>query len=551
MEITREQLEYYRPLNLNLTLANSEEDILKVTDVVYSGLTLEPHNKTKTRNNLKILILNLISNHHEDKFMFTGVHLNEKKYIANRYNKNQVGKRITKLVHALDKAGYIDMYKGFRTPQFSRITRVLPLDKLLRLVREQGINPDLIFHRPDTETIICQKSIKVRGLKNKVKEPLNYEDTEEIRSFRKLMVDYNNLLNETHIDVINQGREGIRFGDSSHPVKINQNKKFMRRIFNSKDFTEGGRIYGGFWQQLNSEWRSKIIINGQPTREVDYSGLGIATLYDKYEILKFTGDAYDLSSIGYKYDKYSFKELRPLLKFALMIMINSSNSGEALHAIKDKVKKDEELPQDVNLEELIEAFTKRHEPISQFFYKGMGGIQYRMDSEICAKVISFFLYEIKRKSKMLKLFEIYKQKALELGHKEFKGFTVPDGKGGREEITEEAIKENEPWDYGGVPVLTIHDSFVVSSELEDVLRWQMEAQYKLELGLKWNKEIPTKKEGQGESKNILNEEENKRVDAFFNNHNKKWFSSYYKLDEEPKEFIYRNKWHYIEIKKNT
>ena len=128
---------------------------------------------------------------------------------------------------------------------------------------------------------------------------------------------------------------------------------------------------------------------------------------------------------------------------------------------------------------------------------------------------------------------------------------MPDGKGGREEITEEAIKEKEPWDYGGVPVLTIHDSFVVSSELEDVLRWQMEAQYKLELGLKWNKEIPTKKEGQGDNKNILNEEENKRVDTFFNNHNKKWFSGYYILDEEPKEFIYRNKWHYIEIKKNT
>ena len=150
----------------------------------------------------------------------------------------------------------------------------------------------------------------------------------------------------------------------SDPVKINQNKKFMRRIFNSKDFTEGGRIYGGFWQQLNSEWRSKIIINGQSTSEVDYSGLGISTLYDKYEIPKFTGDAYDLSSVGYKYDKYNFKELRPLLKFALMIMINSSNSGEALHAIKDKVKKDEELPQDVNLVELIEAFTKRHQPIS-------------------------------------------------------------------------------------------------------------------------------------------------------------------------------------------
>ena len=79
MEVTREQLEHYRPLNLNLTLVNGEEDILKVTDIVYSGLKLEPHNKSKTLNNLKVLILNLVINHHEDKFMFTGVHLNEKK----------------------------------------------------------------------------------------------------------------------------------------------------------------------------------------------------------------------------------------------------------------------------------------------------------------------------------------------------------------------------------------------------------------------------------------------------------------------------------------
>ncbi len=59
MEVTREQLEHYRPLNLNLTLANGEEDILKVTDVVCSRLTLELYNKSKTLNNIKVLILNL------------------------------------------------------------------------------------------------------------------------------------------------------------------------------------------------------------------------------------------------------------------------------------------------------------------------------------------------------------------------------------------------------------------------------------------------------------------------------------------------------------
>ena len=59
MEVTREQLEHYSPLNLNLTLANGEEDILKVTDVVCSRLTLELYNKSKTLNNIKVLILNL------------------------------------------------------------------------------------------------------------------------------------------------------------------------------------------------------------------------------------------------------------------------------------------------------------------------------------------------------------------------------------------------------------------------------------------------------------------------------------------------------------
>ncbi len=39
--------------------------------IIYSVLRLEPHNKSKTLNNLKVLILNLVINHHEDKFLFT------------------------------------------------------------------------------------------------------------------------------------------------------------------------------------------------------------------------------------------------------------------------------------------------------------------------------------------------------------------------------------------------------------------------------------------------------------------------------------------------
>ena len=73
---TREQLEHSKPLDLNLTVAIDEGSINKVVNEVYSQLSLEPHNKKKALNNLKCIILNLVNNYEEDKFLFTAIHLN-------------------------------------------------------------------------------------------------------------------------------------------------------------------------------------------------------------------------------------------------------------------------------------------------------------------------------------------------------------------------------------------------------------------------------------------------------------------------------------------
>ena len=131
---TREQLEHSKPLDLNLTVAIDEGSINKVVNEVYSQLSLEPHNKKKALNNLKCIILNIVNNYEEDKFLFTAIHLNEKKYIADRYNKNKISKAITKLPEKLEQSGYIYFHKGIRYPNYSRISRLLPLPKLLQLV---------------------------------------------------------------------------------------------------------------------------------------------------------------------------------------------------------------------------------------------------------------------------------------------------------------------------------------------------------------------------------------------------------------------------------
>ena len=309
-----------------------------------------------------------------------------------------------------------------------------------------------------------------------------------------------------------------------------------------------GRIYGGFWQKLNGEYRDHIVINGQQTIEIDYSGVGIYLLYDKYKIPRFKGDAYDLSSVGYHYSKYTYKELRPLLKYALMIMINSSNEVEALFAIKDKIREHQELPQDIDIKPLIEAFAKRHEAISRFFYKGMGIIQYRLDSEICANIISYFLYHYQYPNPSYRVIEELRKEGKLL-------------KGMPEEVLQ-YIK-------GGVPVLTVHDSFIILAEHEKALRKQMEGQYKHLLNIDWETDIKTKTEYQEnikelgfvssdfdkpltdftDTRQIMPFERWKLIEQDFDfeeryrlwkeNHD---YKNYYSLKEEPIDYAYKDTW---------
>ena len=564
---SREELEYSEPLNLNLTISTEEGRIDKVVDNVYSQLSLEPHHTKNVKNNLKVLMLNLIDHNNIDKELYTAVHLGENKYTVNRYNKCNATKVLPKLVHALADAEFVEFYKGHYFTKSKRITRIRANYKLLKVIEEGGINPDLISHRADTETVICQKKEKVEGIKNKVKIPLYYDDTDESHSYRKLMVDYNNLLNRTHIDVYWQPKKGIIFGKNKRPVKINQNKKFMRRIFNDTDFETNGRFYGGFWQQLNSDWRGRIGINGNPVSEVDFSHLGISTLYDKFEKTKFKGDAYDLTSVGYSHNKYTMKELRPLLKYALMIMVNSDSKEQAIKGLRYKMYQDDDLPSEseVPLLTLMDAFARRHEPISEFFYKGMGGKQYRMDSEICAKIIAYFLYDIEIESKERFAMEVTKRHVLKI-NPNAKGIMFKDAKLDGA-ITWDELFERYPKYYkGGVPVLTVHDSFIIDSSFEDVLRWQMEAQYKLEMGVKFNTAVPTKTEWKEAAKEkhmnavapqVRGEElewdknYQNRVKSFSEGEGKLWFKNYYKLQEEPKEYIYKNEWNYIDIGKGS
>jgi hypothetical protein len=66
-------------------------------------------------------------------------------------------------------------------------------------------------------------------------------------------------------------------------------RKFVRRIFNNGSFEQGGRFYGGFWQNIPREYRKFIRINYKEIVELDYSGLHINMLYAMKKLPAFHG----------------------------------------------------------------------------------------------------------------------------------------------------------------------------------------------------------------------------------------------------------------------
>ena len=280
------------------------------------------------------------------------------------------------MIDALVEHGYVDHKKGFYDYS-SRTSRMRGKKKLFELIKRHEVTSQMVERHPNTECII------LRDVNDNKKIQIEYEDTNETRSMRSVLVDYNNLLRRTHIDIPHVPEEGI-ITSKGYKVLISDHEKFIRRVFNNGSFQEGGRFYGGWWQRLSKEWRTSIRLNRYPVVEHDYSGLHVRMLYAQ-EGMELEGDAYDLSEEG-----ITTEDIRPFLKVMLLILLNARDEEQAIRAIRNEVHWNEQLTTDLNLNDLIEAFTRRHEPIHKYFYSGYGIQLQRIDSSIAQHVISHF-----------------------------------------------------------------------------------------------------------------------------------------------------------------
>jgi len=101
----------------------------------------------------------------------------------------------------------------------------------------------------------------------------------------------------------------------------------LYRIFNNNSFTQGGRFYGADYQLIDGKSRRKMLIQGEPVVEVDYSSYHPRMLYHLSHI-DYQENPYDL----FNKDADMIKAVKSLLNIA----INSKTRKAAVSAFVKK-----------------------------------------------------------------------------------------------------------------------------------------------------------------------------------------------------------------------
>jgi len=280
-------------------------------------------------------------------------------------------------------------------------TKIKAMPEFIRYLESRGLSMDKIRSRrvwPVVWSPVKDESSDETPINTRVPRPLAEEKG------LKDLFELNSILQKSD----------IRVGS----LPLYSFEKQCRRIFKDPDCTSYGRIHGGIWQNLPGKARSLITINGQGTVEVDISSTHPLIAYalggyDLTEIMVTEGKPYDLSFFP---DCTHTLELssagttdREILKRGVMNCFNNETQRKAQQALQCEINTHKDiytgrnhwLPryrqlrgQGVTSPGLVEAISQKHHRIRDWFFQqgsDTGWLRLNIwESQIALKVIQYF-----------------------------------------------------------------------------------------------------------------------------------------------------------------
>ena len=173
-------------------------------------------------------------------------------------------------------------------------------------------------------------------------------------------------------------------GLDSQSTDINFYQTQIVRIYARGQTNKGGRFYRGWWQHVPSEMRRHILIDGNKTIEIDYSGMSMRLLYASEGVeLDLNADVYNLGFDDWMGDK---DPRRPIIKTYVNAVFNDENETYRVSP------KDLKLLDVSNQQDLRDKLYKAHDRVNlrDKVTSGWGLESQYLDSEIALQLMYQF-----------------------------------------------------------------------------------------------------------------------------------------------------------------
>ncbi|WP_423370161.1 hypothetical protein [Burkholderia sp. LMG 32019] len=229
--------------------------------------------------------------------------------------------------------------KHARSPQ----TTFRASDKLLAQASRLSMSWDDFDRREGGEVIVLKEPREDHWSDP---ERIEYEDTDETIKYREQMQAINAWLRGADIE-----------RSRSSWLDVDLGNRQLKRYFNAGRFDRGGRLFGGFWQDMSKAGRKDLLIDGEPAVELDFSQAGPRILYGLAGVT-LDRDAYAVR--GFEGNRDGIKKM-----FAAM-----TNAGAPLERFPEKTK--ELFPKGTKAGEVCGAILKHHAAIEGHFHRQEG-----------------------------------------------------------------------------------------------------------------------------------------------------------------------------------
>lgn len=219
------------------------------------------------------------------------------------------------------------------------------------------------------EVIILSRTETDHSAGTRIADRKQYSDTADTRRYR------------SEIERINAALVAADLRYAGLEREIDLQRRTLRRVFNipmwmperTVRFDLGGRLYGGWWQNLSEDRRALIRIDGEPIADLDFKSMFPHLAYVHVRKPVPAGDPYALPG---------FKGYRDGVKRTFNAMLFRN---EPLRRIPRGCR--ELLPPGCNGEKIRTAILDRHQGLGRLFENGAGFNLMFLESQILVAIL--------------------------------------------------------------------------------------------------------------------------------------------------------------------